>query len=286
MGKKRATLTDLLNDLTFRVIYDKFRLVCLNLFEWKNLPDGIEERHVENLLFEYGNAIFFRDPAMSYMCLKASPSANVNVNGDPLAWRAIGFNYNEEYAADNCVIIRNNKEMIATKDFILFYANKIAEAERTMDVNVKACKTPYIFSVDENSVLSFKAIFEKIDGNVPAIYTDKKINVKDIQVLQTGVPFLGDKLHDYKNSVESELLTFIGQNNTPIDKKERLITAEASSNDQLIQSFREIQLEARQKACEKINELYGLNISVDLRGVENSVESVENEEDEEVIENV
>lgn len=279
MARKRATLSDLLNDLTYNTIFNKFRMIALNMFEWSGLPDGIEEKHVEAFLFDWGRAIFFRDPAMSHMCLQADAGAQLNVYGEPLSWWATGFNYHKNYKSDGCVIISNNKPRIPTRDYIMFYANKITEAERTMDVNVKACKTPFIFTCDDKDVLTFKQIFQKIDGNVPAIYADRGLNLESIQAVQTGVKFLGNDLTDYKNSIESELLTFLGVNNTPVDKKERLITDEAESNNELIQSFSQIQLESRKKACEEINMMYGLNVGVELRcqPVEKSVENVENE---------
>ncbi len=69
MARKRATLTDLLNNLTYKVIYEKFKLIAMNSFKWENLPDGILERHIERELFAHGQAIFFRDELMGYMCL-------------------------------------------------------------------------------------------------------------------------------------------------------------------------------------------------------------------------
>lgn len=280
MARKRATLTDLLNDLTYKAIFDKFKMIAINLFEWTGLPDGIEEKYIENLLFDEGQAIFFRDPAMSYMCLKADNGAEQNVYGEPLGWWATGFNYHEYYDAEQCVIISNNKPRIPTSQFITFYANKLTEAERTMDVNVKACKTPFIFACDDKDVLSFKQIFAKVNGNEPAIYADRGLNLNSMAVFQTGVKFLGNELQDYKHTVENELLTFLGVNNVSVDKKERLITSEAESNDELIQSFCDIQLEARRRACKEINEMYGLNVSVKLRcgNVEKSVENSEKEE--------
>lgn len=277
MARKRATLSDLLNDLTFKVLYDKFKMIALNMFEWSGLPSGIEERHVENLLFSEGKAIFFRDPKKSYMCLHADNGAHQNVNGDPLGWWATGFNYHEYYNANQCVIISNNKPRIPTEQFIMFYANKLTEAERTMDVNVKACKTPFIFACDDKDVLTFKQIFKKIDGNEPAVFADRGLNLESLQVFQTGVKFLGNELQDYKHTVENELLTFLGVNNVSVDKKERLITDEAESNDELIQSFCDIQLEARERACKEINEKYGLSVTVKLRSkpVENPAENVE-----------
>lgn len=279
MARKRATLTDLLNDLTYKTIFDKFKMVAVNMFEWSGLPDGIDEKYIEDYLFNYGKAIFFRDPMMSYMCLQADNGADVNPYGEPLGWWATGINYHKYYCInkkkpDEYVIISNNKLRLPTINFITFYANKLTEAERTMDVNVKACKTPFIFACDDKDVLSFKQIFAKVDGNEPAIYADRGLNLDSLQVFQTGVKFLGNDLQDYKHTVENELLTFLGVNNVAVDKKERLITNEAEANDDLIQSFCDIQLEARQKACKEINEMFGLNVSVKLRcgNVENDVE--------------
>lgn len=279
MGRKRATLSDLLNQLTFRVLYDKFKLVALNAFEWKGLPEGIEERHIEKVLFENGYAAFFRAKDMDYMTLPARSDGRVNHYGDPLGYIAYGVNYQTKLSADDCVIIENNKLRIATDDFVMFYVNKLAEIERTMDVNVKACKTPIVFACDDKDVLTFKAIFNKVDGNVPAIFADRNLNMDSIQVFDTKAKFLGIELRDLAHSVEGDLLTFLGQNNVSVEKKERLITDEANANNQLIESFFDLQLEARQRACEEIKKRFGLEITVKPRQpaqpVEKSVETVE-----------
>ena len=279
MARKRANLTDLLNNLTFRALYDKYRLISVNAFQWDGLPDGIMERHVENNLFLYGKAIFYRSPGKGFMCLKCQESGQVNVYGDPLGYVAHGINHQERVNADDCVIIENNKLRLATEPFIMFYVNKLAEAERTMDVNVKACKTPVVFACDDKDVLTFKRIFQQVDGNTPAIYADRGLNMDSIQAFQTGVKFLAKDLQDYANAVENKLLTFLGLNNTPVDKKERLITDEAQANNQLIQSFSDLQLEARERAAQEINALFGLSVSVKRRNVDNVVEEVENDAD-------
>lgn len=265
MARKRASLSDLLNDLTFRTLFDKYKLIAMNEWDWQGLPDGIEPRHIERLLFSRGMACFFRDPKMSHMVLECAPGGQVNVYGDPLHYRAHGFNYQRNIPASKCVIIRNNLLSLSTHDFLLHYVNKLTEAERTMDVNVKACKTPIVFACDDKDALTFKRIFQQVDGNVPAIFADRGLNLESIQAFQTGVKFMGNELMDYKRSVESDLLTFLGQDNTPVDKKERLITDEAESNNQLIASFADLQLEARKKAAKEINEMFGLSITVERR---------------------
>lgn len=276
MSRKRANLTDLLNNLTFRVTYDKYKLISMNAFVWEGLPSGILERHIERELFEHGFTSFFKHPEMEYLSLQCNPTGERNVYGDPLRYRANGFGFHYDFDVDDGVIIENNKLRLSTKDFLLFYVNKITEAERTMDVNVKANKTPVIVLCDDKDVLSFKRLFQQVDGNVPAIFADKSLKAENIQALDMRAKFLGNELMDYKKSVENELLTFLGINNTPVEKRERLITDEAQSNDELIESFFEIQLEARQRACKEINEKYGLNVSVRARNVINNEEVTEN----------
>ena len=275
MARKRANLDDLLNNLTFKCLYDKFRLISVNAFEWENLPDGILERHIENTLFKHGKAMFFKADGMSYMCLECNPDG-LNVYGDPTHYTAFGVGFQQRLPAEKCVIIENNKLRLATHPFIMFYVNKLVEAERTIDVNIKSCKTPVVFACDDKDVLTFKRIFQLVDGNTPAIFADRGLNLDSIQSYQTGVKFMGKEIQDYANGVESKLLTFLGLNNTPVDKKERLITDEANANNQLIESFFDLQFEARKRACAEINEMFRLNISVKRRApVENSVDNVE-----------
>ena len=265
MARKRANLDDLLNDLTFKALHDKFQLIALNASEWTGLPDGMEERHIESVLYKHGKAAFFQAPQMGFMALQCETNGQQNVYGDPTGYVAQGVGFTHDMNADDCVIIENNKLRLPTKPFVYFYCNKLAEAERTMDVNIKACKTPIIFACDDKDVLTFKRIFQQVDGNTPAVFADRGLNLDSITSFQTGVKFMGKDLQDYANAVENKLLTFLGMNNTPVDKKERLITDEANANNQLIESFAELQLEARQRACEEINSKFGLTVSVKRR---------------------
>ena len=284
MAKKRANLTTLLNNLTFRVLYDKYRLITMNRFKWSNLPDGILERHIERELFSNGKCIFYRKKDHGFMALECSDGGDLNPYGDPLWYNAHGFGFTNRVRAKNCVIIENNMLRLPTDDVIMFYVNKITEAERTMDVNVKSNKTPVVILCDSTNVLSLKTFMQKVDGNEPAIIADTKLNIDGITALDLKTKFLGNELMDYKHSVEAELLTFLGINNPAVDKKERLITDEANSNNQLIQSFADLQLEARQRACDQINKQFHLNIQVELRqsSVENAVETVESEGEQNV----
>lgn len=272
MARKRATLTDLLNDLTFRTVYDKFRLLACTSYEWDGLPEWIKPKHIERYLFDHGKAIFFKDPEMSFMCLEAQDGIGLDPYGDPLSYIATGVNYHKTYDADDCVIIENNPMRLNTRDIVLFYVNKITEAERSMDVNVKNVKTPFIIACDDKDVLSFKRIMQMIHENALTVYADRGLNLDALEVLRTDVKFMGNDLMDYKKSVENELLTFLGYDNLAVDKKERVNLSEANSNNQITQAFADLGLKARETACDLINEKYNLSVSVKRR--EGMVENV------------
>ena len=75
-------------------------------------------------------------------------------------------------------------------------------------------------------------------------------------------PFVGganmiDKIIDYKKEIWNEALTFLGINNIMVDKKERLITDEANSNNELINLNLQSYLAPRQEACRQFNEKFG-----------------------------
>lgn len=270
MSKKRVTRVDLLNNLTYKTIYNRLKGLALNQFKWNGLPDTIKEEWIEHLLYEYGRCLFFNDKNMGLMCLQCYDGQGRNVYNYPLSYRAVGFNYSKEYPADEVVEVCNNKLRTSTHDMITYYTNKIYEVERTLDTNVKVLKAPFVFVTDDKQALTMKTIFEKLDENEPVIYLDKGVTAgRDINeiitCLQTGVkPFLVE-LTDYRHDVQNEILSALGINNANTDKRERLVTDEVNANNQYIDCNVQLMLEARQRACERINELYGTNITVELR---------------------
>ena len=265
MARKKATMSDLMNNMTYKIIYERLHNMALNMFEWEGLPETIKPEFIERTLYAHGKALFFNDPLVGFMCLPCSASGKVNIYGEPQSFNATGFNYNKRYTLEKSVLIKNNMIQAPTQNFISVYAAKLYSIERALDTNVNAQKTPYVIACDQNSLLTATNMYNQINDNEPVIFVDKNMNLDTIKILETVAPFVCDKLADYRHDVTNEVLTFLGIDNANTDKRERLVSDEVTSNNEYIDFSALYMLNTRQQAVKEINAKYNLSISVKLR---------------------
>lgn len=268
------------NDDTFIFYYNRLKELAISMFEWKNLPDTIDERFLELLLFDYGSAIFFKDDVIGDLVLQYTNRGRLDLYRVPIYRRAFGINgYSKELDNENSVIIYNNMLKTNTVKACTFYARKLWNIDMTFDINVHAQKTPIVIVCDENQKLTFENLYRQYIGNEPVIFGSKDLDVKNVQVLNTQAPWLGQNLLEMKNSIFAEALTYLGISNTSYVKKERMLKDEIIRNQGGTYASRNSRLIMRQKACDEINKMFGTNISVEVR---KDLPILENEELEDV----
>lgn len=252
------------NVTTFDFYVDRLTELAISMFEWKNLPDGIDERFLELTLFTDGQAVFFKDEiAEQYACLQVTTNGRLNKYRVPITRRAYAVNgYNKELTIDNSVIIYNNRLRQPGVRYTNMYAKRLWDLDRTIDVNAKAQKTPILVQCTEAQRLTLLNLYKDYDGNSPFIYGDKNLDLTGLKSINTGAPYVADKIYTLKTQIWNEALTYLGISNINIQKKERLITDEVVRNQGGTIASRYSRLKARKQACEEINKMFGLNISV------------------------
>ena len=240
-----------------------YKNIAMNVYEWRNLPNGIESRHIERALFESGQAFFFDDKVLGFMCLPCHPSSSLNVYNDPQRVQVHGMNYVKELNIKDGVRILNNDTAIPTLSHVDFYSEKLARIEQIIDQNLEQQRFPLLFRTSKNSEFSAKQMFNQIKQGLHALFVDKDMigGGGNIEVLNTDVPFLADKLHVQLENYRKELLTFLGINSS-IEKKERLLVDEVNSNNDYINLSLTLGLKCRQLAAKQINEKFGLTVEV------------------------
>lgn len=269
---------------------DKLFSKSISMFEWINLPSSIDERYLEIVLATQGHICFFKDEELNvYLALQCTLGGRFNVYNLPTEYRIFtpsGYNTNRD--ASNSVIIYNNYMHTPTLPKIWYNANRIADIDRTIEININQLKRPFIFLVPENKVQSVKALFRKIKDNEEVIIGASELELENLGIQNTITPNNTLELYALKKKYYNEALGDLGINNFSDDKKERLLAGEITSNEEEVALTRLSYLNARKQACKQINEMFGLNIDVKFRYepeeeeyVEDTNRSKEGDEDNE-----
>lgn len=255
------------NNLTYMQYLNRLTELSVSMFEWKNLPPTVDARYLELHLFETGSMVYFDDDVIGNLCLDCLPSGRLDVYGNPVLRRAYsGYNnYQKLLKESNSVIIWNNYLHTNSILEVKMFAKRLYNLDRIIDVNANAQKTPVLIQGTEQQRLTLKNLYKEFDGNSPFIFGDKNLDLNSLKCLQTGAPYVCDKLYNLKQMYWNEALTYLGINNTGAQKRERMLTIESSQAQGGTISSRYSRLQSRREAVEKINAMFGTNIEVNYR---------------------
>ena len=265
---KETDLAMLINNDTYTDYLMRLRLIATSLFTWKNLDDHAgygASRFLEQSLYDFGRACFIQDNELGYMALRVNPSDKLNIYELPVRVTAWSIGYTKDFDFDDVVYIMNNELQLPTSNTLRLMAYRLYETERTIDTNLNAQKTPVLIEGDTKTILTLKNIYMQYSGNIPFIFGNKQYDISNrLNVLKTDAPYLIDKLELHKHEIWNEAMTYLGIDNANTDKKERLITDEVESNNELINYYLNCFYKTRKKACDEINDRYNLDIEIEL----------------------
>ena len=260
------------NNITFSYYYYKLMLVVRALFEWENLPNNMESRWIENYLFSDGKCIFYKDPTLGYMVAGYGQEGGVNCYDDPTTVSPIAPNYAyngpQLMNGENCFVVRNNDMMLPEFAVVRYYAFKLTNLDRAIDVNIEAQKTPTVVKCTDKQRLSLKQAINQRKDNEPVMYVDESLDLNAISVLDLKPPMVFKDLQVQKHMLLNEFFTDIGVNNANMDKRERMVANEVEANNEQVKACEDTLLRSRLEACKQINRIFGLNISVKRRDLD------------------
>lgn len=258
----------LLNDASYFDYLDRLKKIAISMFEWVNLPDSMNARYLELCLYYNGQAALLWDDEYGFINTQAVDSGYTNIYGLPTQINCFSHCFNKmrelyvpnvsDKKDDECILVMNNYDRVPTAATLQLFALRLAEAQRTCDVNIKAQRTPILLTTDQKQLFTLKRMYEQYDGNTPAIFADKNTITPDaLKAIKTDAPFLGTQLMDYQREIWNQALSFLGVSNLS-EKRERLITSEADSNNELVNLNLQSYLIPRKEACTQFNEKFKL----------------------------
>lgn len=115
----------LVNSLTYDDYLQRFKQICLSMFEWVNLPSSMNADYLEKCLYYFGQASLLKTKKWGFINTKCASNGYVNIYGIPTSLNCFSYEFQEnrkvycgltpttnEY--DSCVLVKNNWEKIPT----------------------------------------------------------------------------------------------------------------------------------------------------------------------------
>lgn len=263
--QKRLIDSQIGNFKTYEMYKRQFLTLAENVFEFKNLPKFIDTAYMNKQLLRNGGIAFFKDENISDepLCLPYTNVGTLDVYGRPTKIQVISRNgYTRILNKDEFVIMYDNNGRYPIWLDILQYAERMAQATRTVDINIAQQKTPRFWKTKTEKEKSVKDMINNVDGFENVVITYNDIDLDDTTLVLEPAPYVADKVDLAKDKIYNEFLRLIGIANLSYQKKERNISDEIQAMQGGTVASRYSRFEPRKKAIEEINEKWGTNIEV------------------------
>ena len=277
-GNNQQRENDYLNDQTYLSYMWRLYDLAVSVFEWKNLPAGINERMVERWLLANGMCLFVYDEEIKndpeqrspegYAMLRMVMNGAFDIYNIPKERTAYTVDPNHatmRFDITNSVICFNDNLGIPTFLQLDLYAKMLWQCDRTVYTNIAMQKTPRVVRCSEKQRMSLQNLFAQVDGFKDLVWADASLDLSGVEVLDTTAPYVADQIQIVKHQIWNEAMSYLGIENTNTDKKERMVAAESYMNMGDVEAQRFTRLNSRQQFCKEVNEMFGLNIDCEFR---------------------
>lgn len=251
----------------------QLRKIVKGLFEVE-CPEDWDVDYLLNL-FALNGYVLIADSAIGVMPFKSSPtgynytgmptSAVVSVPTLPHFTATIGTDAQLLYLERTPL-----RQFFNFTKTIDVYAEKLASADCGIDVNLMNSRMAYLIAAENKAQAdTIKEIYDRISNGDPMVVYKRDTLSKDgLQAFFGNVrnTYIAGEIQDTKRTIMCEFLTAIGINNANMDKKERLITDEANSNNIEIMANTALWQDNIERCLKRINKLFpSLNFNVKMR---------------------
>lgn len=243
-----------------------------SVFDFKNLPETWSRSYFYYVLFLSGHIVIFNEEKYGtipqWCTLKGfniymEPSGVIVSN--PI------FGNRELTIGEDCEIIKMQPDFRGIGDMICFYADMLALSSEAAGVNLINSKFAHVFAADNQAMAeSFKDVIDEIYSGKGAVFAHKKLfdadgnlRVTEFNSEPKRVYIAGDILDDM-TMWDARFNADIGIPNVNVTKNSGISEEEINANNIDTKSKAMIWKETMQTCIDKVNAMFGLDISVDL----------------------
>lgn len=239
-----------------------------SMFDYEGLPETIPARNLEIMLQLNGN-VFFTDKPGDYYVFTGGLGGEPDVYYEPTIYTvanpALKYSANLKIGEDG-ILIRSDSYGVGLLPMMQKYAALLVENDFTMRIADINSRISFLLSAaDDRTEKSARTFLERIVNGDMGVISDSAF-LESLKVNPAGnenSTRMTD-LIEYQQYLKAAWFNDLGINANYNMKRESISPDEAQLNDDALLPLIDDMLEQRELAIKKINEKYGLNISVKL----------------------
>ena len=245
----------------------------ISVSKW-GLPENWSDKYFLYALHTCGNVVVFKTDKFGVIpqhCTLAGrnvfyqPSRAIVSN--PLIERNLDL-----HIGKNCVLFTMTADYGGVYDLVNFYASLMSLAVESFCANTFNSRLAYVFAASgKNMAESMKKAADDVLSGKPYVVADKalfgpdgKLNA-ELFLNNLRQNFIAPELFDMLKDIENKFNKAIGLPAAYSLKKERMLTGELDSSNTEGQSRYKMWLDGWQKSCKDVNDMFGVEVSVELR---------------------
>lgn len=237
----------------------------LTMFEWQNLPDTLPAVELEKMLQINGYAIIAKYQNNVYAFNGGFRGQDPYNRPTQVIINNPALKMNETYTINtDCVVIMNDDMKQGLIKIYEYFGQRLIENQITMLMTDYNLRMPFtISSSDDQTTQSAKDYLNKIiEGSLGVIGEQKLFKALSVTPTNTKQTSTFADLYGYQQFIIAQLNNTIGLATNNNMKRERLTTNEIEVNKNASYPLVDNMLRNRQQAVEKINAMFGLDITV------------------------
>ena len=266
--KEEREEVKILNSYTYWI--NKLLEKCIRIFEWNGLP--FPQREIEMNLILYGICGFVNDRKKGLMVARGSMSGptqypDIFKNFTYAAPTAQGGIFN---IGEDCIVIYNNALYYPLIDLITRTASLLAHAEISIKCSLVNMRSNVALSAsDDSTVENLKTWYNKLyDGELSAISVDDTATMIGSESVSNLLKQTTNNLNPLQAiEARNEILRmFYSELGIRFSKEKRgnMTDDEVNNDNQMLLGNISDMLFYRKQACNEINKMFDLDVSVKL----------------------
>lgn len=169
-------------------------------------------------------------------------------------------------------LIKLTPDYMGAFDIVQMYGDMMAVTMESFGVNAINSKFAFVFMADNKTMAeSMKKLYDQVASGEPAAFADKKLFDQDgnpkwnLFLNNLKQNYIGLELLESLTTIEDKFSTMVGIDNANVNKRERMLVDEVNANNQNTKALAQVWLECLKESFDKVNDMFGLDLSVRLR---------------------